>query len=143
MNRRINPLKENHLFSKAYARGASSVAPMCAVYVMKNYKRDAHGCVFPTQMGISINAKLGKAVKRSKVKRIIREAYAGLLPRVSPGLIIVIAARAAAFSDSVKTANIQKSLNICFEKLGIYEGMELIKRDPNLPRHKNQQKRKK
>ena len=72
-----------------------------------------------TKLGLAINAKLGKACKRSRVKRIIREAYRNILPQVKDGYIIVIAARAAAFSKNVKSTDIKKQLCDTFTKLEV------------------------
>ena len=129
MNRKLNPLTENHLFTKAYGKGVSDVTKLCAVYVMKNIKRTPDGGLLPTKLGISVNAKLGGAVQRSRVKRIIREGYRQLLPDISDGLIIVIAARGAAFSKSAKSTAIKKSLDISFNNLGVYKGQSLKKRE--------------
>lgn len=125
MNRKLNPLTENHLFTKAFRNGASDVTKLTAVYVMKNIKREKDGSLPATKLGIAVNAKLGGAVKRSRVKRIIREGYRELLPRISPGLILVISPRAAAFSPKVKSGAVRQSLDISFGKLGIYKGMTL------------------
>ncbi len=130
MNKKLNPLTENHLFTKAYGRGVSDVSKLCAVYVMKNIKRTPDGGLLPTKFGISVNAKLGGAVQRSRVKRIIREGYRQLLPNVQGGLIIVVAARGAAFSKHAKSTGIKKALDTSFNNLGVYKGQILKKREP-------------
>lgn len=129
MNKKLNPLTENHLFTKAYSRGISDVSKLCAVYVLKNIKRTPDGGLVPTKFGISVNAKLGGAVRRSRVKRIIREGYRPLEPNVSDGLIIVVAARGAAFSKHAKSTGIKKALDTSFNNLGVYKGQILKKRD--------------
>lgn len=129
MNKKLNPLTENHLFTKAYGKGTSDVSKLCAVYVLKNIKRTPDGGLLPTKFGISINAKLGSAVQRNRVKRIIREGYRPLVPKVSDGLIIVVAARGAAFSKNAKSIMINKALDTSFNNLGVYKGQILKKRD--------------
>ncbi len=119
MNRKLYPLCENHMFLKAYRKGKSGVNKYTAVYVLKNYRKNPDGSAVRTRLGIAVNAKLGKACKRSRVKRIIREAYRAVLPTLCDGYIIVIAARAAAFSKSVKSTDIEKQLKTTLEKLEV------------------------
>lgn len=119
MNRKLYPLCENHMFLKAYRKGKSGVNKYTAVYVLKNYRKNKDGSPMHTRLGIAINAKLGKACKRSRVKRIIREGYRAVLPSLSDGYIVVIAARAAAFSKNVKSTDIEKQLRITLSKLEV------------------------
>lgn len=119
MNRKLYPLCENHMFLKAYRKGKSGVNKYTAVYVLKNFRKNKDGTPVHTKLGIAINAKLGKACKRSRVKRIIREAYRMILPTLCDGYIIVIAARAAAFSKSVKSTDVERQLKITLEKLEV------------------------
>ncbi len=129
MNKKLNPLTENHLFTIAYRKGSCDVSKLCAVYVMKNIKRTENGEPLPTRLGIAVNAKLGGAVQRNRVKRIIREGYRQLLSEISPGLIIVISARGAAFSKHAKSTGIKKALDTSFENLGVYKGQTLKKKE--------------
>jgi ribonuclease P protein component len=119
MNRKLNPLCENHMFLRAYRKGKSGVNKYVAVYVLRNYRKNKDGGQLPTSLGIAINAKLGKACKRSRVKRIIREAYRAVLPQIDDGYFIVIAARGAAFSDSAKSTYIEKQLKATLSELGV------------------------
>ena len=118
MVKKLYPLCENHLFSKAYRKGKSNAGKYIAVYVLKNYggKKEA----FPrTKLGITVNKKLGKAVKRSRVKRIIRAAYRENMPYMKQGYIVIIAARGAAFDKGVKSTDIARQLRKSLEKLGV------------------------
>ena len=121
MNRKLYPLCENHMFLKAYRKGKSGVNKYTAVYVLKNYRTNKDGSKMHTKLGIAVNAKLGKACKRSRVKRIIREAYRANLPRLADGYIVIIAARAAAFSKNVKSTQVEKQLSDTLLKLGVLE----------------------
>ncbi len=109
------------MFQKAYRKGKSGVNKYTAVYVLKNYRKNSDGTPCRTRLGIAVNAKLGKACKRSRVKRMIREAYRAILPRLANGYIIVIAARTAAFSKNVKSTQIQEQLKNTLEKLEVLE----------------------
>lgn len=121
MRRIILPLKENHLFSKAYTRGKCEVTKLCAVYVMRNFKRNPDGSPMKTKLGITVNRKLGKACKRNRVKRIIREAYRENYSYIKNGYIIVIAARAAAFAPHIKTADMSKAVKKVVSKEDFFD----------------------
>lgn len=121
MRRIILPLKENHLFSKAYARGKCEVNKLCAVYVMKNFKRNPDGSPMKTKLGITVNRKLGKACKRNRVKRLIREAYRQNYSYIKDGYIMVIAARAAAFAPHIKAADMSKAVRTIVSKEDFFD----------------------
>ena len=120
MVKKLYPICENHLFSKAYRKGKSDVTKYIAVYVLKNYDKKT---VSTTKLGITVNRKLGKAVKRSRVKRIIRAAYRENMSYIKPGYLIIVAARGAAFDKCVKSTDISKDLLKSFKKLGITESV--------------------
>ena len=71
------------------------------------------------RVGISVTKKLGVAVKRNRVKRIIREAYYKALKTydMKTGRIIVIAARTAAVY--AKTDDIYRDLAAALIQLGV------------------------
>ena len=86
-------MKENHLFRRLYAKGKSAVSPCLAVYV-------------------------GKAVRRNKVRRRIREAYRVHEGRMAPGWDIVVVARVkAAFAPY---SELERELLRLLDRLGVY-----------------------
>ena len=124
MTKKLIPLCENHLFSKAYRKGKSAGGRFVAVYALKNYRRTPDGKPSPNRMGITVNKKLGKAVKRSRAKRLIRAAYRSLLPEMRDGYLIVVVARAALFDKGVMCRAVEKDMAKALRKL------ELL---PNVP----------
>ena len=50
----------------------------------------------PPRLGVSVGRKLGGAVERNRVKRLLRDAFWVHAPTVPPGLDFVIVARPAA-----------------------------------------------
>ncbi len=105
------------MFSKAYRKGKSHAGKYVAVYVLKNYG-EKKGIPL-TKLGVTVNKKLGKAVKRSRVKRIIRAAYRENMPFLKNGYIIIVAARGAAFDKGVKSTELARQMKKSFEKLGV------------------------
>lgn len=118
MIKKLYPLCENHLFSKAYRKGKNDVTKYIAVYVLKNFSKKTADSK-TTKLGITVNRKLGKAVKRSRVKRIIRAAYRENLSYIKPGYLIIVAARGAAFDKRVKSTDISKDMLNSLKRLGI------------------------
>lgn len=128
LKKRFFTLNENHLFTKAYQKGITDANRYTAVYILRNFKKNPDGTKLPPRMGITVNRKLGGAVKRSRVKRIIREAYRTMRPKLQKGILIVIAARGAAFQKKVKTNDIEYFLKKSLNNLGAFEGQTLKSR---------------
>lgn len=107
---KLTAVKENHLYSKAYAKGKKYVGRTVVVYVL----RDTHAGLLKkrnplkiavNRVGLTVTKKIGGAVVRNRCKRIIREAYR-LTDReagIRRGFIIIIVAR-----DSAVTAKMQQ-----------------------------------
>ena len=117
-------LKENHLFAKAYRSTKRAGGKYISVYVMPDYHAVRLQRAHPLKLrinrvGISVTKKLGVAVRRNRVKRIIREAYYKALKTydMKTGRIIVIAARTAAVY--AKTDDIYRDLAAALIQLGV------------------------
>ncbi len=119
MVKKLYPLCENHLFSKAYRKGKSDANHYVAVYALRNFRKNPDGSPLPSRMGITVNKKLGSAVRRNRAKRLIRAAYRACLPELENGFFFVIAARSALFEKGVKSQAVEKKLRASFEKLGV------------------------
>lgn len=79
-------LTENYQFRGLYRHGKNIVTPYVAVYLQKNrlnYNR----------LGITTSKKIGNAVQRNRAKRLIKEAYRLLEPRLPKGYDYVLVAR--------------------------------------------------
>lgn len=117
-------ITENHLFSKAYTKGNKYVGKLVAVYVLPDYAAKKLMLANPqkkyfNRLGISVSKKIGGAVVRSRVRRIIREGYRAVCRSNSlkTGRLIVIAARSAA--AKAKSYSIEKELCSAFDALGL------------------------
>lgn len=75
-------LKKNYEFRYILNKGKSYYGNQIIVYINKNRKNT-------NILGIAINTKLGKAVKRNRVKRLIRENYRIINKDIEQGYNIV------------------------------------------------------
>ena len=126
---KINSLKENHIFARAYVKGRSSSQRNIVVYAFpssflrktEKTRRDI------TSVGITVSKKLGGAVERNRAKRLIREAYRQLIKSIgetenavlTKPHIIVIVARGRITSRATKCAEVLSDMQKAFRALKI------------------------
>ena len=120
------PIKENHLYAKAYAAGRKYVGRHCVVYILQDRHAKLLAKRHPkkekvNRIGLTVTKKIGGAVERNRVKRILRAALRSITGKkaIKTGYLIVIVARPAALS--VKSTDIEKDLDAAFWKLGMYQ----------------------
>jgi len=117
----IISIRENSDFKRLYYKGKSEVRKRIVVYYRKNK-------LSFNRLGITVSPKVGNAVKRNRIRRLIKENYR-LMPASFLGYDIVIVARkSAAFSDYYA---IKKDLYDIFYCLGF------LKRDDSDKSHFN------
>ena len=103
-------MKQNTEFRGAYYRGKSYVHPLLIAYVRKN----RYG--FP-RFGITTGKKLGKAVKRNRCRRLIREAYRQIAPQIGGGFDMVFVARTAMVTST--EPKVEKAMRDLLKKAGV------------------------
>lgn len=115
---------ENHLYNKAYAKGKKCVTGTVVVYILP----DLHAARLKksnpqkqkiNRIGLTVTRKIGGAVTRNRVKRIIREGYRAVDREygVRCGFLVVIVARNAAVN--AKSPDVEKDLKYALKKLGM------------------------
>ena len=114
---------ENHLYSKAYAKGKKFVGRRVVVYILPDYAAGRIQKADPkkrrhNRVGVTVTKKLGGAVERNRAKRIIREGYAEATKRpIKQGFLIVIVARSSVLN--ARSQDLAKDLSAAFDKLGL------------------------
>lgn len=119
---------ENHLYQKTYARGMKAVARTVVVYCLRDYAAAKLQKAHPqnkrvNRVGLTVTKKIGGAVTRSRVKRILRAGFRQLDTEtpLKTGFLVVLVARDAAVD--AKSQDIYADLKYAFKKLGMVEGM--------------------
>ena len=123
---KFTAITENHLYSKAYSKGKRAVTSALAVYVLPDYfakrlaKAHPEGKIV-NRIGLTVSTKLGGAVVRSRVRRILRAGLT-MLEKDKPlkrGYLIVIATRSAAVN--LKSTDIKENLAVAFARLDMFD----------------------
>ena len=79
-------MKHNYEFRRLYATGKSAATGLIVLYC----KRNRNGV---SQLGVTVGTKVGKAVRRNRVRRRLKEIYRLHESAIRPGFDIVIVAR--------------------------------------------------
>ncbi len=103
-------MKEPHLFRRAYAKGKSAVTPTLVLYARKNG-------LGRSRLGLTTGAKIGKAVRRNRVRRRLREIYRLREPGLKPGYDLVVVARGRAVEASYR--ELERHFASLLKRLGL------------------------
>ena len=82
-------LKQNRAFRAVYGRGKSFANRLLVMYVLQ-------GAPETNRLGVTVSRKVGGAVTRNRVRRLIKENFRQSEPDIVIGYDMVIVARAAA-----------------------------------------------
>ena len=107
---KLVPICRNNDFRRIYARGKSYVSPLVVVYALKNRTKNV-------RVGITTSKKAGNAVQRNRSRRVIREAFRALAPRVRPGFDLVLVARGK--TPYVKSTDVRRQLERQLQAAGL------------------------
>ncbi len=80
-------------FDAVYRRGRSAAGRHLVVYA---FRRDDSAGTEPARLGVSISKKVGGAVERNRLKRVLREQFAPISATVPYGMDLVVIARPGA-----------------------------------------------
>jgi ribonuclease P protein component len=93
-------------FERVYRQGRSSANRHLVLYVFDNPAAST------PRLGLSVSRRVGGAVARNHVKRLLREAFAALMPSLDGGRDVVVVARPAVaeLAEREGLAGVQASL---------------------------------
>ena len=102
-------------FERVYRHGRSSANRHLVLYAFPNT-----GATGP-RLGLSVSRKVGGAVERNHVKRLLREAFARAEPALDRGQDVVLVARPAAreLAEREGLAGVDAALTELIAKVGL------------------------
>ena len=120
-------IKEHHLYNKTFQRGQRYSGRYLSVFVLKDRAAGRLAKENPlkrtyNRFGVSVTKRVGGAVQRSRVKRILRAGYRALEPELKTGFLVVISPRDGILS--AKSTDVERELRIGFARLGMFRQTE-------------------
>jgi len=120
MKKNYLTIRKNREFQRLYKRGHSAVNSLLVTYLTRTHRT----C---NRIGITATKKVGGAVERNRARRVVRAAYAELMPQLpAGGLDIVFVCRGR--TAKVKMQEVRRQMTKQLRQLGVLP-------QPEGPRH--------
>lgn len=108
-------LKKNYEFKKVLSKGKYFSGKNIEVFIEKNKESDKN------YIGLAISTKIGKAVVRNNIKRLIKENYKNIEDSIEHGYNIVFLWKKNITTENANYKNIQKDIINIFDKANIIQ----------------------
>ena len=120
-------IKEHHLYNKTFQKGKRYSGRYVSVFVLRD--RAARRLMienpekkYYNRIGVSVTKRVGGAVQRSRVKRILRAAYRAIEPDLRTGYLVVISPRDGILA--AKSTDVERELRHGFARLEMFRPKE-------------------
>ena len=107
-------LKKNYEFKNVLSKGKFFKGKFITLVVLDNNKKINY-------LGLAISSKAGKAVKRNRIKRYLRESYYFFEDDLNIGKSIVFLLNKGLEIDNINFLKIKNDMNNLFIKANIFE----------------------
>lgn len=106
------PIKNNHEFMRVYKKGKFYVGRYITLYILANRLSDK-------RIGITASKKVGNAVKRNRIRRLVKENYRAYEDFCKGGVDFVFVARVTEVIPSY--IDIKKEMKFLLKKLNVFD----------------------
>ena len=110
--RKIKTLKKNYEFQNVLSKGKFYIGKQITIYISKNKLNE-------NRIGIAISTKVCNAVKRNRIKRLIRENYRLIKNNLKQGNNIVFLWNKKDIVENASFNIIKNDMNILLKKAGL------------------------
>lgn len=111
MNKK-NRVKKNKEFQTIFKNGRSMANRQFVIYVLEREDDDE------LRIGLSVSKKIGNAVTRNRIKRLIRQVFSEEKDRIAKNSDYIIIARKP--TAEMSYYEVKSSLNHLFKKMKLY-----------------------
>ena len=113
--KKIKTLKKNYEFKYVLSKGTFYRGKFITIYIKECLNNNSTNTI-----GIAINTKAGKAVKRNYIKRLIRENYRLIKEDLHKGYKIVFLLNRNAEINKLDFFDVQKDMINIFNKANLF-----------------------
>ena len=107
--RKIKTLKKNYEFKNVLSKGKFYVGKYVIAYITHNNENENY-------LGIAVSYKMGNAVKRNRIKRVIREAYRLNKDKLKKGFNIVFVCKKDVSYEDFNYNDLNREIKNIFDK---------------------------
>ena len=116
-------IKEHHLYNKAFQKGVRWSGRLVSVFILRDYAAKRLMLANPekkyyNRFGVSVTKKVGGAVQRSRVQRILRAGYRAVEPELKTGYLVVLTPRPGILE--AKSTDVERELRRGFARLEMF-----------------------
>lgn len=110
----IKTLKKNYEFAKVLSKGKYYAGNCIDIYFLKTNSKEKEN-----RIGIAVSTKIGNAVKRNRIKRVIRESYRLLQETILQDYWIVFLWKKKVGVERATFSNVQQDMIRIFKIAGL------------------------